>query len=112
MEINGTTITLTRGDSAWLKFQMYIKDDDNSKEEKYVLHPGDVCYFGLKADADDDEPLILRRLDDYVLHLTPQDTEGLEFGTYIYDVSITYADGDRQTYIRKGKFKIDKEAHT
>ena len=112
MEINGTTITLPRGHSAWLKFQMFVKDDDDSEEEEYILRPGDVCYFGMKEDVDDDEPLILKRLDGYVLHLLPEDTEGLDFGTYTYDVNITYADGDRQTYIRKAKFKIDKEAHT
>ena len=114
MEIQGTTIILPRGDSAWIRFQMYIKDSDDpgAEEVPYKLHPGDKCYFGLKSNVEDDDPLIYKELDGYVMHLLPEDTEGLDFGSYTYDVHIRYFDGDRQTYIQKGKFKIDKESHT
>lgn len=112
MEISGTTITLPRGDSAWLEFPMYTQETENSEEILYTLKPGDKCYFAVKSDYDEDEPLIRKRLDGYYLHLLPEDTEGLDLGTYYYDVHIVYADGDRQTYIRKAKLKLDKEVHT
>ena len=112
MEINGTTLTLPRGDSAWLEFPMYTQEDEDSEEVLYVLKPGDKCYFAMKASYEDDEPVIRKLLDGYYLHLLPHDTEGLDLGTYYYDVHIVYADGDRQTYIRKAKLKLDKEVHT
>lgn len=112
MEISGTTITLPRGDSAWIRFPMYVMDDEESEGELYTLHEGDKCYFALKGDYEDEEPVIKRLLDGYVLHLLPEDTEGLELGTYYYDCHIVYADGDRQTYIRKARLKLDKEVHT
>lgn len=112
LEINGTTITLPRGDSGWVEFPMYTQEDDDSEAVAYTLKPGDKCYFAVKKDYEDTEPVIYKLLDKYYLHLLPQDTEGLEPGTYYYDVHIVYADGERQTYIRKAILKLDKEVHT
>lgn len=112
MEINGKTITLPRGDSAWCEFPMYTQENDDSESVLYKLKPGDKCYFAVKAKYEDDEPVIKKLLDGYYLHLRPEDTEGLDLGNYYYDVHIVYADGERQTYIRKAKLKLDKEVHT
>lgn len=109
--VEDTKITLTRGDSFRCQFPMYVAEDETDEGTLYDLQPGDVVRFALKADYDDDEPLITKPLKGYTLTLAPSDTEGLEFGTYYYDVYITKADGWRQTYIEKAKFKISQEVH-
>ena len=48
---------------------------------------------------------------DYELTLNPADTKSLDFGTYLYDVQITFAEsGDVLTYIEKAKLKLTWEA--
>lgn len=80
--------------------------------ELYELEEGDKCYFGVKLDPEDDKPVILKKLTDYILELEPNDTQGLEFGKYWYDVYIVFADGKRLTYLTTARLVLDKEAHT
>lgn len=101
-----STICLTRGDSFACSFEAYQEDGT-----LYELQEGDVVRFAVKADYDDAEPCIVKILDGYTLRLDPEDTEGLEFGVHRYDVYITFADGQRDTYIERKKFKILQEAH-
>lgn len=109
--VDGTKITLTRGDSFACQFPMYVIDDEDPDGELYDLQLGDVVRFAMKGDPDENEPVIEKVLDGYTLILNPEDTEGLDFGTYFYDVYITYASGWRVTYIAKAKFKVGEEEH-
>lgn len=106
-EISGKQITLTRGDTFVARFPMQVDG------EEYTLEDGDKCFFGVKADPDDENPIILKRLsDDYVLELQPNDTKGMDFGKYWYDTYITFADGRTLTYITEARLIIGKESHT
>ena len=44
-----------------------------------------------------------------LLQLTPDDTKSLEFGTYVYDIQITYSNGDVNTFLDKGTLKLTEE---
>lgn len=111
-DIQGTTITLTRGDSFNARFKRFIKAENEGEEDTlYELQPGDIVRFAVKKEPTDDEPLLVKILDGYDLHLNPQDTIGLDFINYYYDVYITFADYNRDTYITEGKFRIAKEQH-
>lgn len=105
--INGTSIELTRGDSLSLKVNI-TKDG-----EEYIPEEGDSVRFALKKLITDDECLILKDIptDTMVLHLTPEDTKDLAYGSYIYDMQITFANGDVDTFITKSKFKITEEVY-
>ena len=110
--IDGTTIIMTRGDSEWCQLPMYTVDEEGT-ETLYKLSEGESAYFSVKEDYDDEEPVIKKKLgDDYTLHISSRDTEGLPFGTLYYDAYIMDEDGERTTYIKKAKLKLDKEAHT
>ena len=49
----------------------------------------------------------------FQMKLNPEDTEGMDFGTYYYDVQLTTAGGDVDTYIpetgKVAEFIIEKE---
>lgn len=102
--VDGSTITLTRGDTFIKDFPLYVDG------KRYELCPCDEVRFAAKLDYDDPEPAIFKKLDGYTLTLNPEDTKGLEFGTYKYDVQITLGSGRVITYMR-GKLKLDKEVH-
>ena len=100
----GKKITTTRGDTFMCEFPLLIDG------EEYELQEGDKVRFAAKEAWDDAEPCICKDLDGYVLTLDPEDTKGLDFGTYYYDVQITFADGTVTTYISKAKLVLDMEA--
>ena len=115
--ISGYKIQLTRGDSLYCTVGM------TREGAPYTPQEGDVVRFALKRDKlttngsyvdySDEEPLILKTIpnDTLVLHLEPEDTKDLKFGTYVYDIEITFANGDVDTFIQAAPFIIDKEVH-
>lgn len=106
--INGTTIKLTRGDTLRLKINLSLGN------EEYTPVQGDSIRFALKrADYKDTQPLILKNvpIDTMILELQPQDTKPLEFGQYVYDLQITFADGRVDTFIPEAKFRLTPEVH-
>lgn len=113
--IIGNVITLTRGDSFSAKVTI-IKDD-----EEYTPVEGDSVRFALKrqkmnacgTEYADQNPLINKTIpnDTLILSLSPGDTKSLGFGTYEYDIEITFADGSVDTFITAAPFRLTKEVH-
>ena len=103
--IQGTTITLTRGDS------FYCHLDLKRNGQAYTPDDGDVIRFALKKDYFDTNALISQTIpnDTLILCLLPADTKTLAFGTYVYDIEITFENGDVDTFINEAKFIIAPE---
>lgn len=102
--IDGTTISMTRGDTFRCTFPLVMDGED------YELQTGDVVRFAMNTADHEDEPLLVKELDGYDLLLEPEDTKDFDFGTYRYDVQITFANGDVITYIARAKIKLLWEA--
>ena len=112
--VNGTTITLTRGDTMLLLVGM--KRDG----EPYTPQPGDSVRFALKQSLNpkgtefrEKNPLILKDIptDTMILRLDPDDTKPFGFGTYRYDIEITFANGYVDTFITNSRFDLTPEVH-
>lgn len=111
-KIDGTTISLTRGDT--LITQITIMQGD----EEYVPQEGDTISFALKraqmkADKTaflDEKPLVIKQIpiDTLTLRVESADTKNLAFGNYIYDIQITMADGTVDTFIQ-GRLILEAE---
>lgn len=111
--IDGTTITLTRGDT--FRAEIAIQIDG----EPYTPAFGDTVRFALKhrtlnnqkTEFTDPDPLILKDIpiDSMVLELEPEDTKPLGFGKYVYDLQITFADGTVSTFVTKAPFNLTEE---
>lgn len=107
--INGNTIKMTRGDT--LKIYVLPKTADG---EIYAPEPGDRIRFAMKESYEDDSPLILKEIpiDTLILTLNPEDTKDLPMpSSYVYDVELTYANGDVDTFIDKAKLILKEEVH-
>lgn len=109
-EINVFDITMTRGDAFTTRMPLLLDG------EEYELQEGDVVRFAVR-EPDGAAVLIEKDIsDDYVLELDSEDTKALDFGTYRYDVQITFAEtGKPLTYIPdtpngKAKLKLTWEA--
>lgn len=94
--IENGTIVLTRGDSA--EFDIEIKDNTGLP---YILKDGDKVQFAVRSIGEFSEttppaePLILK--EGPSVKLTHDDTKSLAFGDYVYDIQVTFANGDRDT---------------
>ena len=112
--IDGTTIYLTRGDT--FAATVEIKNSDGST---YNLQSGDVVRFALKSAKmragntaySDVNPLILKTIPNATLQLeiAPDDTKKLPFSTYKYDIELTKANGDVDTFINNADFVLMPE---
>lgn len=68
---------------------------NNIDGSTYALADGEILRFGLKKLPEDDKCVVEKELTNanldegvYVLTLLPNDTLGLDFGTYYYDVGL------------------------
>lgn len=114
-KVEGTTIYLTRGDSLFLQLSL------RKHRAPYTPDSADVIRFALKrnilnpnrSDFIDSTPLISKTIpnDTLVLELEPSDTKNLGFGEYVYDIEITFANGDVDTFIADAKFVLTREVH-
>lgn len=107
LTIVGTTITLTRGDSAYIALDLTYKNG-----EDYVPADGDTIRFAMKKTVNDMlPPLLLINIptDTMILHISPEDTKNLAYGQYKYDIQLTTASGDVDTFITMATFNVTEE---
>lgn len=112
-EINGTTIRLTRGDSFYCLITLTVND------EPYTPQEGDAIRFALKharmnvkgTEYADPLPVLRKTIptDNLLLHIAPEDTKGLGFGNYKYDIEITFSNKDTVTFIEDADFILKPE---
>ena len=105
-KVKNNTIYLTRGDT--FKAQVVINNPDGTV---YTPVEGDTVRFALKGYIDETVCLIYKDIpiDTMLLVIDPEDTKGLEFGSYVYDIQLTKANGDVDTFITASKFKLTAE---
>ena len=106
VQINGTTITMTRGDT--LRAVVAIQQQDGTD---YTPVEGEEIRFAMKRKYTDSETLIYRLIpyDTMVLQLDPSDTKQFPFGNYVYDIQITKLDGTVDTFIDRAKLTLTEE---
>lgn len=104
--VKGTSITMTRGDTFAADIMIY---QPNGKP--YELQEGDMILFTMKKSAKDLEPLVQKEvpISTMKLVLESEDTKNLEFGAYVYDVQLTKATGEVNTFITKSNLTLTEE---
>ena len=85
LKVKGNNIKLTRGDTAYLT----VPITDTVSAEEYLFQK------------------VIQGSN--VFKILPTDTSDLRYGTYIYDVQLDMANGDRFTIIEPSNFEITSE---
>ena len=102
------TIHLTRGDTARFAIGRVV---NTVTKKDYTITAEDTVTLTVKKTANDTTPAVqVSTTGGGVLHIKPEDTKGLAFGRYVYDVQIDTADGDVYTIIPLTTFELLKEA--
>lgn len=102
--INGSNVSLTRGDSCYIRVDVM----------GYELQDGDTLTLSIKTDTDATTPYLVNKTitinhTDPVFEFVPTDTKTLEYGTYKYDVQLDTIDGGRYTIVPPSDFVIMEE---
>ena len=95
MKIEGTRIYMTRGDSETLTVKCATLPFESGDELTLTVRPtvyADVALQKVVTEFEEDGSA--------VFEIAPEDTEGLKFGGYIYDVQVVRADGTVTTLIK------------
>ena len=117
VEINGTRIRMTRGDTLRVVLSLTVVEEVSEGEKieyPYVPEEGDRIRFAMKKTYDDSEPILVKDIspDTLLLTLNPEDTKDLDMrGRYVYDIELTHANGDVDTFINKAKLVLTEEVH-
>lgn len=108
--VKKTSIILTRGDT--FKAQITITDKDGNPYEPQL---GDTVRFAMKKNYNDPDTQVLIvkdiPIETLILTLEPADTKDLDFGTYVYDIQLTTANGDVDTFIAKASLTLTEEVY-
>ena len=107
LKISGTTITLTRGDSALIALTLTYKNGDF-----YEPAEGDQIRFAVKKTFNDlVPPLLVVNIptDTLLLYISPEDSKQLAYGQYKYDIQLTTGSGDVDTFIDRANLVITEE---
>ena len=77
------------------------------------FNAGDQVIFTMREDVD--SPIALQKVVDSfpdgeaVIAINHEDTSGLDFGDYVYDIQWTRADGTVTTIVEKSRFTLREE---
>jgi hypothetical protein len=109
LNIIGTNITLTRGDSANLTVE--IKDSDGTQ---IPLVTGDTIYFTVKSSPSTTTKLLQKVITAFTgglanIEILPADTSQMMFGKYYYDIQYSRADGYVRTIVAPSNFTVAPE---
>lgn len=112
IDIVGSTVTITKGDSVRLTIQIV-----NQRGETYTPEEGDQIRFALKKSYTDEQPILLKTIptDTLELYITSQETKALQagkkVGAYKYDIELTKTDGTVDTIIPRADFIVLEEVY-
>lgn len=109
MIINGTDISMVRGDTETIRVKM-LDDDGN----KVPLGEGDKVYFTVKSTLSTKDVEIQKVIESFVegeaiINITPEDTKDLKFRGYYYDIQLNRSNGQIKTIIPTSKLNIRSE---
>lgn len=104
--LSGNSITMTRGDTFNCIVSAFYPNG-----APYEPKPGDTIRFAMKRTYEDAEPLLLVDIPIETMELTinADDTKDLGFGSYIFDVQLTTANGFVDTFITRGRLRLTEE---
>lgn len=106
VKVKNNSIEMTKGDSLYVEVGIFRADGT-----AYDPQEGDEVKFGVKLNEKQENLLIEKVIpnDTLLLHLNPEDTKTLAVGKYVYDIQLTFANGDIDTFINKADFKLVAE---
>lgn len=98
-------ISLTRGDNA--EFTVVLTDETNSD---YTLNGADIITLSVKENINDSFTVLQKAYyGTSKIEIEPEDTRGLSFKKYVYDIQLNTHDGKVYTVVPPSAFYVLEE---
>lgn len=117
ISVDGSTITIIRGDSGYVTVplvEVTVDEEGQEVETEHELKDDETLRFAVakKWGATEEECFIIREIEHGTmkLYFNPEDTKAQKFGSYKYDLEYTNENGYVDT-ILKGDFIIAEEVY-
>ena len=109
MKIQGTNISMIRGDSEAIKVSC---KDENGVDVHFA--DGDIVYFTVKRNTRTEEKILQKIVTEFtdgvaLISISPTDTRELNTGAYYYDIQLNRANGQVKTIVPPSKITINAE---
>ena len=109
MKIQGTNISMIRGDSEAIKVSCR-----NESGVDIPLAEGDIVYFTVKRNTNTEEKILQKIVTEFtdgvaLITIFPEDTKELKTGSYYYDIQLNRANGQVKTIIPPSTYTIKAE---
>ena len=109
MKIQGTDISMIRGDSEAIKVSCR-----NESGVDVPFAEGDIVYFTVKKSPYTEEKILQKIVTEFtdgvaLITIFPEDTRELKPGAYYYDIQLNRANGQVKTIIPPSRFNINAE---
>lgn len=108
MKVRGSNLSMTRGDSESITVKCF------QGGAAVPFENGDTVTFTVREDVE--SPILLQKTVTTfdgngwaVIPIASGDTEGMDFGSYVYDIQLTRADGTVTTLITISNFELTEE---
>lgn len=110
LEINGSTIKLTRGDTAHLS----VNVANTATGENYELKSDDLMFLTIRRKHYEKMPVLVQKklIGSNDFTILPEDTKSMDAGTYCYDVELRTGDDEVYTVIQCSDFVLLPEVTT
>lgn len=110
LRVTNNDIQLTRGDSA----DLLLTISNTITGDGYTPVSGDVVRLTIRRSTHSDDAVIemaqtLSEGDEITFSFAPEDTQTLDYGTYVYDIELTTTNGSVYTIITPSKFRLTEE---
>lgn len=101
MKIEGTKLTMVKGDTEYLSVIC----------ENYDLQEGDIVELTVRKTPDNSKKIIYKKVTEFEygnaeIKIEPEDTSNLAVGVYKYDIQLTFSNGDVKTIVPCSDFTI------
>ena len=108
MEVKGTNLFMTRGDSE----SITVTCTKNGTKVSFTS--GDIIHFTMKKHINDRNFVLQKIITDFtdgkaIIEILPEDTKDLQFKKYVYDIQWTTTEGRVSTIVRPSEFTIGPE---
>jgi hypothetical protein len=109
MKVQGTNISMIRGDSEEIKVSCRTESGVD-----FHFAEGDTVYFTVKKNTNTEEKTLQKIVTEFIegvalITIFPKDTRELKTGVYYYDIQLNRANGQVKTIIPPSQFTINAE---
>ena len=105
VRVKNTDISMTRGDSAYIT--LVITDETGAKVN---LTENDTVHCQVRVKPNSGKLVVngtaTKQGEDYLWHITPEQTRNLYVDTYYWDAQVEFSNGDIFTFIPVSRFTL------